>query len=98
MEEMNLTEEQIKEFWEWCGFKDWRQFQVTYPDGFPHDKPELDLNSLFEWAVPNLVSIRGKHEAYLIVSGALSKSMLEGVTFEFALFWAIYKVINREGK
>lgn len=50
------TEQQIKEFWEWCGFSliagnecdEWR-----FPDGQDYwNLPDIDLNNLFEYAVP----------------------------------------------
>jgi len=58
-----MTNEQIKEFWEWCGFEykipsdyglpccDWWQ----YPDGIQSsNSPPIDLNNLFKYAVPKL--------------------------------------------
>lgn len=70
---MNIpTEEQIKEFWERCGFK-WRAYASAYvgevvmkvhdatwvyPDGETHFKlPPIDLNNLFRWAVPKANSL-----------------------------------------
>jgi hypothetical protein len=62
------TQEQIKEFWEWCGFKRLPQgnryyhFELTTkvmdwqaPTGetMPY-LPRIDLNNLFKWAVPKL--------------------------------------------
>lgn len=62
---MTPTEEQIKKFWEWCGFKK-REYDTTgfivhitdwkYPNGKYHDNlPDLDLNSLFKYPVPKLM-------------------------------------------
>ena len=51
------TEAQIKEFWEWCGFKftggDW----CYAPDRMHHLRrpPTIDLNNLFKYAVPRLM-------------------------------------------
>ncbi len=45
---MKPTDEQIREFWEWCGvtpsYQDIRDYIPTFPP--------LDLNSLFQYAVP----------------------------------------------
>ena len=59
------TEEQIKELWEWCGFKFFKPYEngaidVLDPTGSlylsptPLAIPLVDLNNLFKWAVPNL--------------------------------------------
>ena len=60
---MEPTQEQIKEFWEWCGFKPpdmtrvhWHAKRPDFtdmPDGtWP---PDIDLNNLFKYAVPKLL-------------------------------------------
>ena len=59
---MEPTQEQIKEFWEWCGLK-----QVCSPERDSYkrgiwedldcmriDTPLIDLKNLFKWAVPKL--------------------------------------------
>ena len=64
------TEEQIKRFWEWCGFifdgitdygkfKNYYEHEVFYyPNSSVswqlHYLPKIDLNNLFKWAVPKL--------------------------------------------
>ena len=64
---------EVKEFWEWCGFKwddnYWGDCWCEYPDGTRvHFHPEadkdnegyepvLDLNNLFKWAVPKAVKV-----------------------------------------
>jgi len=63
------TQEQIEEFWEWCGFRfvddrlydsTLQEWQVHYPDGeWHHDYKKnisnlIDLNNLFKYAVPKL--------------------------------------------
>jgi len=64
-EKMNPTNEQLKSFWEACGFKQVSRFggslsQATeYLWLYPEDKhykdlPPIDLNNLFKWAVPKL--------------------------------------------
>jgi len=66
-----ITQERIKRFWEWCGFKciegdyhhgrEWR-----YPNGEPcyvswagsfTDTPPIDLNSLFKHATDDITEI-----------------------------------------
>lgn len=60
------TEAQIKEFWEWCGFR-WEYVEevddgfYNAPDGFTNEHldnnellPPIDLNNLFKYAVPKL--------------------------------------------
>jgi len=58
------TQEQIKEFWEWCGFEfiktstKWGAYTGSYwisPCGPIHTfLPDIDLNNLFKYAVPKL--------------------------------------------
>ncbi|KKK62670.1 hypothetical protein LCGC14_3002040 [marine sediment metagenome] len=59
MEKSTPTKEQIKELWEWCGFKlvdnsDYllAECPIDYPLGF--HLPLIDLNNLFKYAVPRL--------------------------------------------
>ena len=68
MENKELTQEQIKELWEWCGFKFTPHLSskgnayegtelIEYPDRFKHvvakgESLEPDLNNLFKYAVP----------------------------------------------
>ncbi len=57
------TDEQVRKFWRWCGFRD-RSGDVDYPEGscpivYPDSKvdieyPDIDLNNLFFYAVPKL--------------------------------------------
>ena len=102
------TDEQIKEFWEWCGFiysgeirsMYQRYYGWSYPranGGFidnQSEPPSIDLNNLFKYAVPKL---SGHQKASL--PGYFKGN---GTLFEFlyvedpalALFWAIWKVIH----
>uniref|UniRef100_A0A6M3JNV7 Uncharacterized protein n=1 Tax=viral metagenome TaxID=1070528 RepID=A0A6M3JNV7_9ZZZZ len=51
------TNEQIKEFWEWCGFKVALGKLYWYPDkefSPARRLPSVDLNNLFKYAVPKL--------------------------------------------
>ncbi len=58
-----LADEQIKEFWEWCGFEwfeamgVWRDYWLYPDDKRIHEHfnlPRIDLNNLFEYAAPKL--------------------------------------------
>ena len=44
---MKPTDEQVRKFWEWCGF-------TFCDDGIAATMPLIDLNNLFKWAVPKL--------------------------------------------
>lgn len=64
------TQEQIKEFWEWCEFSLVNpQSQISYywtPDGKTNrELPPIDLNNLFKYAVP-LISDQDKPEVHFI--------------------------------
>ena len=110
------TEEQIKEFWEWCGcvqaqgklrrdfhYKsgqkvgDWR-----YPDGSSTQYgrlPRIDLNPLFNWAVPKLFWTVGPERWASIMKNWIDEICLMDMLYKLeaealALFWAIYKVIK----
>ncbi|MDD4876744.1 MAG: hypothetical protein PHQ86_06435 [Dehalococcoidales bacterium] len=53
------TKEQIKEFWRWCGFKHIGIDEMGVFGQFPNHGPGLDLhlnlNNLFEYAVPEVM-------------------------------------------
>jgi len=100
------TREQLREFWEWCGFELVAGVAVPYwlyPDGRPitrsDDVPRLDLNNLFKWAVPKLT---GCHlYAHREKGIRMWTSYVNGETIEatdddpaLALFWAIWEVIK----
>ena len=70
MTDKQPTQEQIKEFWEWCGIRyeaDQDCFKVIFPDSewynFGSDwkmgeiEPSIDLNNLFKWAVPKVMGL-----------------------------------------
>ena len=102
---MKPTEEQIKKFWERCGFifektgqrhipELFEVYQWRYPDGEHYDKlPPIDLNNLFEYAVP-----KTKTYDYLIDWAIQTAHAYvdnrSGYDPALALFWAIWKVIN----
>ena len=78
---MKPTKEEIKEFWEWCGFKYWINWggaAITRPDGMSKGfskhtvervkYPKLDLRNLFKYAVPEYrksLSMSGLFERWL---------------------------------
>ncbi len=74
------TEVEIKEFWEWCGFKGNASYglnQATYPDGGSSEWPDIDLNNLCTYAVPKVWEI--------VIENQQSQSN----ALALALFWAI---------
>jgi len=103
---MKSTDEQIKELWEWCGFR-YRESEDSLAcyweanDGrtWGYDLPLINLNNLFKYAVPKAYSVK------IIID--YTKELVEckikcfqryytgkGETEELALFWAIYKVMK----
>jgi len=53
---MKPTQEQLIKFWEWCGFREYREEEhlgATFKVLVPY--PRLTLDSLFKWAVPKLL-------------------------------------------
>jgi len=108
---MNIpTQEQVKEFWEWCGFKKvdnptvYCKWAYCYPDGNLYSFkgfPPIDLNNLFKWAVPGAIQEMLGELSYDRRSAvrALFKEWLNNNPngtddFALALFWAIWKVIK----
>ena len=109
---MNPTREQIQWLWEQCGIKyepDEDEFKVIFPDGewynFGHDwkmdeiEPEIDLNSLFKYAVPKLDIERiNLYPATKDRWGCYFDNWYQdhnvGETPALALFWATYKAFG----
>jgi len=92
------TSEQIKEFWKWCGFKKvkhgkWQGWE--WPDlGATSELPPIDLDNLFEHAVPKLDSFSLGERRYILLK------WIEDVVSNksdpaLALFWAIWEVIKQ---
>ncbi len=92
------TDEQVKEFWEWCG-------QERYYCGKEIDIqhfPRIDLNNLFKYAVPKALdkletrfdtltnTIRGLE----LLFPKWIDNLRKGYSVEDALFWAIYEVMK----
>jgi hypothetical protein len=103
------TQEQKKEFWEWCGLRwtsrwthQYPQGYWTYLDNYVHiEPPTLDLNNLFKYAVPKLhylsLEFGNTSQAYLAQTALTITDKLKAkkdVDPALALFWAIWKVIH----
>lgn len=90
---MKPTEEQIKEFWEWCGwhikeeasyssFFGSNQVTIYYmsPDGVGEESlPPIDLNSLFKYAVPKFFEECGEVELATVLDRWI-EDILRGIT------------------
>ena len=119
------TQEQLKKFWEWCG---WKYITGTYLHYSPEqvkegvdkgthnvleaysDFPLLTPDNLFEYAVPIAVNklaelygiktswshsleVNKQHAIEQLLRLWLSK-IKTGLSYELALFWAIWEVIK----
>jgi len=103
------TKEQVRRFWEQCGFKFSHLASVhnfflgdtgekvkfwLYPDGNCDILPPIDLNNLFKYAVPKLLEKIGKFEIVALVNNAVCDAVeAKGEITDF-LFWAIYKALG----
>ena len=90
---MQPTEEQLKKFWEKCGFKQHTPigYRYIYPDYRIAPLPPIDLNNLFKYAVPKLT----KPELTYVLNDWNIRMLLFGQDPALALFWALYEVLNR---
>ena len=112
------TEVQIKEFWEWCGFKLGKNRDkesvfygfttYTYPGTLTPitNKPKLDLNNLFKYAVPKLTDKFGgilfvlpqsdikSWECKILNASGNEATFGHAENPALALFWAIWEVIH----
>jgi len=98
------TQEQIKEFWEWCGFKDVHTGEFSGDIiGFWEDElihtPGPDnleyLGFLFKYAIPNgCQQIIFQPDCYcgMTVNDVLYEAT--GKSEALSLFWAIWEVLN----
>ncbi len=108
------TDAQIKELWEWCGFRqkypDAAYYEPSnwymYPNGDTDKLPSIDLNNLFQWAVPKLrkyytsltESFLPEHYSHTIIP--LLEQWIQDIEENLeldpalALFWAIWEVIH----
>lgn len=103
------TEEQIREFWEWCGFKFYprgshdkfhRLDAFLYPDGTWHTvTPLIDLNNLFMYAVPKFKFEYGSDALLELLydwASSIATSDWNDELPALTLFWALWEV--KEGK
>ena len=89
------TDAQVKEFWEWCG---WRQRGLPGETGLfwcvdgdseaYREAPDIGLNNLFKYAVPKY---REKLSYELLFEKWLYY-LRKGYNPVLALFWALWKV------
>lgn len=107
---MKPTDEQIKEFWEWCGVQPHIKITgVKYHAGMALDGsgrmesvyPPPDLNNLFKYAVPKLqyqVNLKNIRDGWLcmLFNGKQNPPRIEviGEDPALALFWVIYEVLK----
>ena len=100
MENKPPTQKQQQEFWERLGFKSrWlephiRIIQWKYPNGDVRAKlPRIDLNNLFKYAVPKL---KGEYHNWKpILHDWVDGLMGDYKRDALALFWAIWKVVEK---
>ena len=118
------TEDQVKKFWEWCGFAQLPVYRGSYswrcgervgkwmpPSENCEDLsiallPRIDLNNLFEYAVPKLTerginfNLRFRHDVEhrflvrLYDAPYSCLSVAEDKDPALALFWAIWEAIE----
>ena len=110
MKQEQPTQEQRKEFWEWCGLQEgW--FKLNTGMQVMANFPELDLNNLFKYAVKVLekcdIKIFSFYDdlnskvfwfVYIIDrrTGEVEFVNVEGEEeLKDALFWAIWEVIKK---
>ncbi len=104
---MKPTDEQVKEFWEWCGLhKDGHFWHTSEGKQLSEETPGIDTNNLFEYAVPKLsreklwvklqtVSVASSYIA-TIVDNQDKKIQKYSEDPALALFWAIYEAMKNE--
>lgn len=97
-----LTDEQIKELWEWCGLVyDKKSEGYTDSNGrYLQFAPKLDLNNLFKYAVPKALdkletrfdtltnTVRGLE----LLFSKWIHNLTKGYSVEDALFRALWQV------
>jgi len=102
------TEAQIKEFWEWCGWEHtdggfYKHPTIGSAEYYDYETnstlPPIDLNSLFEFAVPKVIPIlfengQSIRHAYDRLFKMWLDKWAKGYEIEDALFWAMREVIH----
>ena len=99
---MKPTKVQEREFWEWCGFKEWViPGWWVYPNkpSYEHNLiPPIDLNNLFKYAAPKLecVCLKTNLGISFIAEVQYGGTVYMGNFTDpaLALFWAIYEIIK----
>jgi hypothetical protein len=117
---MKPTEEQ-KKFWEWCGWRQVPEGKKAFhyercqkvmnwyaPDNQERSYkflPDVDLNSIFKWAVPKIADsdyyIELYHDKPIFVASIYGHdgeyaTVIRDKDPALALFWAIYMVIEND--
>ena len=91
------TDEQIQEFWEWCGFKFSYPIppHIINPDGETcDDELGIDLNNLFKYAVPKVRKELSPLNYGMVMYDWLHQFVETDKDPALALFWAIYEIIK----
>ncbi len=85
------TQEQIREFWEWCGIPETYIFiNKPFSDMIP-----VDFNNLFKYAVPKVLEKIGKEELVVLVNNSIFAAVDSKGEIALALFWAIFSLIEK---
>jgi len=99
------TYEELKEFWEWCGFTCHKVHQGdSYwekPNGLAHgsNPPRATLDNLFKYAVPLAVEkLQQRYAltkpAYEWIFAKLTGAAVKGEDLGRALFWILREVLH----
>ncbi len=99
MQNKEPTQEQVKEFWEWCGFRVTPHYKwcVDPSNNYCGKYPPIDLNNLFLWAVPIAVERIAKEykmdlvEAKHLLFHEWFNMIRQGLEDAIALFWVLDK-------
>lgn len=97
------TREQIREFWEWCGFRDVHYNSLgaigqKWSGRYPKEEwryLDIDLNNLFKYAVPIAHNKLGDEALYDLMIMWI-RNVIFGKDPALALFWAIWEVIKND--
>jgi hypothetical protein len=98
------SEQELCEFWGWCGFRHQCEDWYEEPNGEISQLPPIDLNNLFKYAVPKLhdciVSFDTTDEyncnLYTVHKGYTDNQRVRNIDPAVALFWAIWEIIKNE--
>jgi len=100
---MEPTQEQIKEFWEWCGLTEFQNpilgdESISAKPSVPYiEPPNIDLNNLFKYAVPNTITMSlertyGAHGDPFYIAKVGTEIRVTNSDPALALFWALWQV------